>query len=93
MTVKELFAKIFGLAAMIAWTATFAAAVWQIWFTFSTGRWEWLTVFSVGSVFPPNFQASSFYATVIYSLFTLVPLILFLGILATFMSFLAEKLD
>jgi hypothetical protein len=93
MTVRELFAKILGFISGLLWLGTFAAAVWQIWFTLSTGLWEWLTVSSIASIFPMNFQPMAFYSVLVYTVVTKLPLILAAGLLATFTSFLANKLD
>jgi hypothetical protein len=93
VTVKELFSKLFSFISGIFWLGTVATLVWQLWFTFGQGMWELLTISSLTSIFPMNFQPSAFYSMLIYGIVTKLPLILAVGLLAVFTGKIAEKLE
>jgi hypothetical protein len=93
MTVKELVSKFFKLVAFILGVAAAAALVWQIYFVFSTGRWEWLTFASAISLDAMTMVTGGFYSTLLVSLIYHFPLFLGTALLAQFFNFIGNKLD
>jgi hypothetical protein len=93
MTVKELVSKLFKLVAFILGVAAAAALVWQIYFVFSTGRWEWLTFASAFNLNPIGMVTGGFYSTLLVSLIYHFPLFLGTALLAQFFNFVGDKLD
>jgi hypothetical protein len=93
MTVKELFSKFFKFIAIIFGIAALVAGIWQIWFTLSTGIWQWLTLAGFYDVYPTVNDALAITIVTIFAIISKFPIFVVCAAVAMFFNFLANKLD